>query len=123
MKHIEGFMLGEIGIDILNSDDVDVKEISNCIESHYVNFLNQYKPFNSGLINTLYDYYIYLLGESTDNPWQVLVYEKGLKSFNAYRGISAETFRSEHWMLTADEILERKRKEITEEEMDKIFYG
>lgn len=123
MKHIESFMLGKTGIDILNSAAIDIKEISNYIETHYVNFLDQYQPFNGDFINTLYDYYIYLHEDSIDNPWQVLIYEKELRCFNAYRGMSAETFRTEHWVLTADEILERKRKEITEEEMDKIFYG
>ena len=121
MKHIESFMLGEIGIDILNSAAVDIKEISDYIESHYVNFLDQYQPFNGGLIITLYDYFKYLLSDDTKTPWQILVYEKGLRCFNAYRGISAETFKTEHWMLTADEILERKRKEITEKEIEGLL--
>ena len=76
-------MLGKTGIDILNSDAADIKQISIYIESHYINFIERPLTFFDGpIINTLYDYYIYLLNEDTENPWQVLVYEKDLRTFN-----------------------------------------
>ena len=122
MKYIESFMLGKIGIDILYSDAADIKQISNYIESHYINFIE--KPltlFNGPIINTLYDYYIYLLNDDTKNPWQVLVYENGLRTFNGYRGLSVKQYRDEYIVMTAEEILEKKVKEITENDIEGLL--
>ena len=122
MKYIESFMLGEIGIDILNSDATDVKEISRYIESHYINFIDRYQQTSEGrLINTLYDYYKYLLDDDTKNPWQVLMYEEGLKCFNGYRGMTAETYMLKNMSMTANEMLEKNRKEITEKEIEGLL--
>lgn len=122
MKYIESFMLGKIGIDILDSDAADIKQISNYIESHYVNFIEKPLTFFDGpIINTLYDYYIYLLNNDTKSPWQVLVYEKGLRTFNGYRGMSVKQYRDESIVMTAEEILEKKSKEITENDIEGLL--
>ena len=120
MEYIESFMLGKIGIDILNSDAADIKQISNYIESHYINFIE--KPiifFDGPVINTLYDYYIYLLNDDTKDPWQVLVYENSLRTFNGYRGMSAKQYK--YAIMTAEEILEKKVKEITENDIEGLL--
>lgn len=122
MKYIESFMLGKIGIDILNSDAADIKQISNYIESHYINFIERpLTLFDGPIINTLYDYYIYLLNDDTKNPWQVLVYEKDLRTFNGYRGLSVKQYRDEYIVMTAEEILEKKVKEITENDIEGLL--
>ena len=115
-------MLGETGIDILNSAAADIKQISNYIESHYINFIERPLTFSDGpIINTLYDYYIYLLNDDVKSPWQVLVYENGLKTFNGYRGMSAKQYKDEHIVMTAEDILEKKVKEITENDIEGIL--
>lgn len=122
MKYIDSFMLEETGIDIINSAAADIKEISNYIENNYLNYFKKYiTPFYNIEINNLYGYYKYILRDKTKAPWQILVYEKGLRTFNAYRGTSADIFKSKHIVMIADEMLEKQKREITDEEIEGLL--
>jgi len=122
MKYIDSFMLEETGIDVINSVAADIKEISNYIENNYLNYFKKYiAPFYNTEINNLYDYYKYILGNKTKALWEILVYEKGLKTFNAYRGTSADMFKCKHKVMTADEMLEKQKREITDEEIENLL--
>jgi len=122
MKYIDSFMLEKTGIDVINSVAADIKEISNYIENNYLNYFKNYiTPFDDAKINNLYDYYKYILSDKTKASWEILVYEKGLRTFNAYRGMSADMFKSKHRVMTADEMLEKQKREITDEEIEGLL--
>ena len=109
MDYVDKFMQGTLGIDILNSNLVDVKKLSDYISEHYSGFIADDDK-------NLEEYYRWLLKD--DCTWDVLVYETEIRCFNAYRNETYEEFLKENEMMTAGEILSGRYAQFDVDEND-----
>ena len=94
--HIQEFMKQEVGLDIQNSNEVEIQELAEIIDDKYYDEI--YHDNDSG---DLLEYWQECLTEG----WEVLIFEPSLEEFNAYRGDNAQQYIEDHPVMTAAQIL------------------
>ena len=111
--HVESFMNNEIGLDVKNSNDQDVLELSRIIDENYDGIINHdvYDDMN------LYEYW----KECFTENWNVCIFETRISQFNAYRDDSYERYRKCHNIMTAGEILSSNNFEQCKIEEDELI--
>ena len=115
MDNIELFLNGTIGLNCKSSNESDIIELSQFIDDHFKEKINDFST-----INSLYKFWKYYKGV------YIIFVRRVFKDFHSfdgyYNGKGAEDFKSEHEIFTAAKILEKQRmKPIKEEELINLF--
>lgn len=84
----------EIGIDLTSSNKKDIMYLSELFDEYYCFKMRQ----------TLYEYYRNIILDS--KKWSIIVFEKAINNWNAYKGFCAETYLENHKIYSAAEIID-----------------
>lgn len=122
MSYIEKFLNGDAGIDLNNSTEDDIIEMSVIIDSEFPDVI-QIDEGDREEERTVFGYW----REVNDGEWEVMVYETDEHHLNAYRNETADNFREEFDVFVAREFVEEYKyrndnfKEVNEDELTSLF--
>ncbi len=122
MSYIEKFLKGEAGIDLKNSTEGDIMEMSEIIDSEFPDVI-QIDEGDREEERTVFGYWHNVNG----GEWEIMVYETDDHHLNAYRNESADDFREEFDVFVAREFVEEYKhyhnnfKEVNEDELRSLF--
>lgn len=122
MSYIEKFLNGDAGIDLKNSTEDDIIEMSAIIDSEFPDVI-QVDEGDGEEERTVFGYW----REVNDGEWEIMVYETCEHHLNAYRNETADNFREEFDVFVAREFVEEYKyrndnfKEVNEDELTSLF--
>ena len=122
MSYIEKFLNGDAGIDLKNSTQEDIFEMSAIIDSEFPDVI-QIDEGDREEERTVFGYW----HNVNSGEWEIMVYETEVHHLNAYRNESADDFRKVFDVFVAREFVEEYKychndfKEVNEDELTSLF--
>ena len=116
MDRIGGFLHGEIGLDVPNSNLNDVVELSLIIDERREGQIE----FGGSDVKTFSDYW----EECAREGWEIIysgIRNDGSIHLSANRENASEHYRQNHWVLTAETLVKECSASFTEIKEDELM--
>ena len=99
------FTQGDVGIDLANSNKIDIAKLSEYIPPDNIHTLKSYANY-------------------CGNSWDIIYFEKSCNCFNAIRMHTADEYKKHHYVYTARNFLyliKNDSNKISEDDITELF--